>query len=137
MTQACIRPLTFGPAAFFIVATLLSLGGCTQSGWSPPEISRSTNSPRDAGEAGAQRYLCGEGVRFTAWVNDESALLDGDWGKATLLRDAGGQGLATVYSNRTLRAEFGLGSNGRNAQLHELTGLDSSRLPMRLSCQRE
>lgn len=86
---------------------------------------------------GTQRYLCGEGVRFTASVNDESALLDGDWGKATLLRDAGGQGMARVYSNRTLRAEFGLGPDGRAAQLHELTGLDSSREPMHLSCQQE
>ena len=84
-----------------------------------------------------QIYRCGEGVRFTAVVNDDSAVLDGDWGKATLLRDAGGQGQARVYSNRNLRVELGLGPDGRTAELHELTGLDSTRTPMHLSCRRE
>lgn len=121
------------PAALLILAALLGAAGCTQQGvsWNPPEISRST------ADADAQRYRCNEGVRFTAVVNDESAVLDGDWGKATLLRDAGGQGRARVYSNRNLRVEFGLGPDGRTAELHELTGLDSSRTAMHLSCRRE
>ena len=139
MKQALTRTTLSRPVALLIVAAVLGLAGCAQ-GWNPPEIGRSTSSPRessDARDADAQRYLCDESVRFTAAVNDESALLDGDWGKATLLRDAGGQGLARVYSNRNLRAEFGLGPDGRTAELHELTGLDSSRTPMHLSCRRE
>lgn len=120
-----------------ILAALLGLAGCApQGGWNPPEISDS-GTDAAASRADTQLYRCGEGVRFTAVVNDESAVLDGDWGKATLLRDAGGQGLARVYSNRNLRAEFGLGPDGRTAELHELTGLDSTRSPMHLSCRRE
>ncbi len=113
---------------------MLGLAGCVQpGGWNPPEISRGTANA----SADSQLYRCNEGVGFTAVVNEESAVLDGDWGKATLLRDAGGQGQARVYSNRNLRAEFGLGPDGRTAALHELTGLDSSREPMHLSCRRE
>jgi hypothetical protein len=113
-------------------AALLSLSGCAQQGgWNPPEISDSK------ADTSAQLYRCGEGVTFTVVVNDESAVLDGNWGKATLLRDAGGQGQARVYSSRNLRAEFGLGPDGRTAELHELTGLDDARTPMHLSCRRE
>ena len=118
-------------ATFFFSAALLGLTGCTQqAGWNSPGIDWAAEA------SSSQLYRCDEGVTFTAVVNDESAVLDGDWGKATLLRDAGGVGQARVYSNRNLRAEFGVGPAGRTAELHELTGLDSTRTPMHLSCRR-
>ncbi len=120
-----------------ILAALLGLAGCApQGGWNPPEISDS-GTDAAASRADTQLYRCGEGVRFTAVVNEDSAVLDGDWGKATLLRDAGGEGRARVYSNRNLRAEFNLGPDGRTAALHELTGLDTAREPRHLSCRQE
>lgn len=129
-----------GPGGFrpgLILAALLALAGCAPGvGWNPPEIS-SSRTDAAASSAETQLYRCDEGVRFTAVVNAESAVLDGDWGKATLLRDAGGQGQVRVYSNRNLRVELGLGPDGRTAELHELTGLDNSRTPMHLSCRRE
>ncbi len=134
MNQPVNRPRQFGRYGFLLLSALLGAGGCVQQGgWNPPEISRST-----AGiSADTQLYRCGEGVSFTASVNDDSALLDGDWGKATLLRDAGGGGRVRVYSNRNLRAELGLGLDGRSAELHELTGLDTTRVPMHLTCRQE
>lgn len=141
MKQLAPQPVTFRPAAFsaaiLILALLLGLAGCAAGvGWNPPEIGNSSTDAA-ASRADTQLYRCDEGVRFTAVANEESAVLDGDWGKATLLRDAGGQGQSRVYSNRNLRVELGLGPDGRTAELHELTGLDSSRSPMHLSCRRE
>jgi hypothetical protein len=50
---------------------------------------------------------------------DDSAALDaGPRGTDMLLRDAGGATpQQTVYSNARMRAEFGLGVNGREAML--------------------
>ncbi len=57
---------------------------------------------------------------FTAKFIDGSAELKGARGDDVLLRDAGGQGTQTVYSNPRIRAEFGLGANGREAVLQYL-----------------
>ena len=65
-------------------------------------------------------YQCSNGTEFTARFVDDTAELTGSRGKDILYRDAGGQGAQTVYSNSQLRAEFGLGSSGREAKLHYL-----------------
>ncbi|MFI5443812.1 hypothetical protein [Polaromonas sp. UC242_47] len=68
--------------------------------------------------SGAQSYRCEHGISFQVRFVDDSALLDGTGGSEVLFRDAGGQGpQQTVYSSPRLRAEFGLGAQGREAQL--------------------
>ena len=64
------------------------------------------------------RYRCDGGLQFTVRFADGSAILKGARGDDVLLRDAGGQGAQTVYSNPRMRAEFGLGAGGREAVLH-------------------
>jgi|GEM_PF-714455 len=64
------------------------------------------------------RYRCGGGMEFTVRFADGRAILKGARGDDLLLRDAGGQGAQTVYSNPRMRAEFGLGASGRDAVLH-------------------
>ena len=63
-------------------------------------------------------YRCDDGLTFTVRFIDGSAILKGARGDDVLLRDAGGQGEQTVYSNPRMRAEFGLGASGREAVLH-------------------
>ena len=69
--------------------------------------------------SGAQLYRCEQGIAFKVRFVDDSALLEGSSrADGVLFRDAGGQGpQQTVYSNTQMRAEFGLGANGREAQL--------------------
>jgi hypothetical protein len=74
--------------------------------------------PRDA--SAPALYRCEQGMDFTAKFIDGSAVLKGARGDDVLLRDAGGQGAQTVYSNPRIRAEFGLGANGREAVLQYL-----------------
>lgn len=71
-------------------------------------------------------YQCEHGIAFTVRFADNTAVLSGirtaagNSGAADqdlLLRDAGGQGSQTFYSNPRMRAEFGLGANGREAVL--------------------
>ena len=64
------------------------------------------------------RYRCDGGMEFTVRFTDGTAILKGARGDDVLLRDAGGQGAQTVFSNPRMRAEFGLGANGREAVLH-------------------
>jgi len=83
-------------------------------------------------EAGApQRYRCDNGLRFGVSFANDAARLTGARGDDVLLRDAGGQGAQTVYSNPRLRAEFGLGASGREAALHYLQP------PLSTRCQRD
>ena len=63
-------------------------------------------------------YRCDGGMEFTVRFADGTAILKGARGDDVLLRDAGGQGAQTVYSNPRMRAEFGLGAGGREAVLH-------------------
>ncbi len=65
-------------------------------------------------------YRCEQGLQFTVRFVNDTAVLKGARGDDVLLRDAGGQGIQTVYSNARLRAEFGLGQSGREAVLQYL-----------------
>ncbi|MEO5658763.1 MAG: hypothetical protein ABIQ90_03050 [Polaromonas sp.] len=65
-------------------------------------------------------YRCEQGLQFTVKFVDDTAVLKGARGDDVLLRDAGGEGAQTVYSNPRLRAEFGLGASGSEAMLHYL-----------------
>lgn len=72
------------------------------------------------GSSGAlPHYRCDHDFGFTVRFEGDSALLDaGPRGTDVLLRDAGGlTPQQIVYSNPRLRAEFGLGPNGREAIL--------------------
>ena len=67
----------------------------------------------------APHYRCDNGMEFTVHFADDSAIVDaGARGREELPRDAGGATpQQTVYSNTRMRAEFGLGVNGREALL--------------------
>ena len=65
-------------------------------------------------------YQCDQGLPFTVRFVNDTAVLKGARGDDVLLRDAGGQGGQTVYSNPRLRAEFGQGAGGREATLQYL-----------------
>ena len=77
------------------------------------------------------RYRCDGGLAFTVSFSSGTAVLKGARGDDVLLRDAGGQGAQTVYSNPRMRAEFGLGAGGRDAVLRYLQP------PMVARCVRE
>jgi len=63
-------------------------------------------------------YHCEHGIEFRVKFIDDTAVLEGPGGQDLLQRDAGGEGpRQTVYSNPRMRAEFGLGANGREAVL--------------------
>ena len=65
-------------------------------------------------------YQCDQGLQFTVRFVNDTAVLKGARGDDVLLRDAGGQGGQTVYTNPRLRAEFGMGASGREAVLQYL-----------------
>ena len=82
--------------------------------------------------SGQTPYRCEHGISFKVKFVDDSALLDGPDGSEVLFRDAGGQGpQQAVYSNTRMRAEFGLGSSGREARLNYPA------LPLGARCSRE
>ena len=72
-----------------------------------------------AASAGPTRYRCDQGIGFTVRFEGDSALVDaGAHGQDTLMLDAGGiSAQQTVFSNRRLRAHFGLGAGGAQALL--------------------
>lgn len=81
---------------------------------------------------GEQSWRCEHGIDFRARFVDDSALLDGPRTTEVLFRDAGGQGpQQSVYRNATMRAEFGLGANGREALL------TYPALPLKARCVRD
>jgi hypothetical protein len=87
---------------------------------SPP---RPANPPsRPAAAAPGAHYSCDQGTDFTVRFADDSAFIDSTkGGSEVVLRDAGGlTPQQSVYSNAHLRAEFGLGPAGREANLHYL-----------------
>ena len=65
-------------------------------------------------------YRCDNDMAFTVRFIDDSAQIDaGPRGTETLLRDAGGVTPAqSVYSSTAMKAQFGLGADGREAQLN-------------------
>jgi hypothetical protein len=66
------------------------------------------------------RYRCDHDLEFTVQFGDGSAQVDtASQGSETLLRDAGGETpQQTVYSSTRMKAEFGLGADGREAKVH-------------------
>lgn len=99
------------------LAGLAALAGCAGPGAAP--------------SAASSLYRCSQGQQFRVSFPDDSAALKGPRGDELLLRDAGGQGAQKVYSNARLRAQFGLGANGREALLHYLGE------PLKLRCQQD
>lgn len=99
------------------LAGLAVLAGCAVPGVGP--------------SAAGSLYRCDQGQPFSVSFGDDSAALKGPRGDELLLRDAGGQGAQTVYSNPRLRAQFGLGANGREALLQYLGQ------PLELRCQQD
>ena len=97
------KPMT----ALMVVAGALALSGCAS-------MNSGANGPA------AQAYRCGQGLTFSVSFVNDTAVLKGARGDDVLLRDAGGQGAQTVYSNARLRGEFGMGADGREALLHYL-----------------
>ena len=103
--------------ALIAVAGALALTGCAgmNSGAAPDDM---------------QAYRCDQGLTFSVSFVNDTAVLKGARGDDVLLRDAGGQGAQTVYSNPRLRAEFGMGEGGRGAALQYL------KQPLSARCQR-
>jgi hypothetical protein len=65
-------------------------------------------------------YRCDNGAQWRVqFVGDTALISDASGQEEVLLRDAGGQGpQQAVFSNSTLRAQFGLGAEAREAALH-------------------
>ena len=101
-------------AALLVCAALAACAGLSQNGATP-----------------IVAYRCETGIEFTARFADDTAVLDTASGREVLYRDAGGTGEQTVYGNRRVRAEFGLGSGGRQALLRYLLS------PLVVRCTRE
>ena len=82
--------------------------------------------------AEADRYRCENDIAFTVRFADDSAAINSNRGYEVLYRDAGGlTPNQTVYSNPRMRAEFGLGTTGREAILRYL------RQPLVVRCVRD
>jgi hypothetical protein len=103
------------------------LWGCTAappaSSPAPTPASQPVPQPEPASAAANwPHYRCDQGIEFTVRFSDDTAMLDSAArGNEVLLRDAGGvTPQQTVYSNPRLRAEFGLGTAGREAILRYL-----------------
>ncbi len=81
-----------------------------------------SGTPAPPGSASTAQYRCDQNITFNVRFSNDSAVVDaGARGSEVLLRDAGGvTPQQTVYSNPRLRAEFGLGANGREAILRYL-----------------
>jgi hypothetical protein len=79
----------------------------------------------------AVHYRCDHGTEFLANFTADTVVLDSTRGQETLYLDAGGQGAAQkVFSNPRMRAEFGMGADGRQALLYYPTK------PVLLRCSR-
>ena len=96
-------------AALMTLAGAAALAGCAGLSGSMPSVM----SPEPV-------YRCAQNLQFTVRFVNDTAMLKGARGDDVLLRDAGGQGAQTVYSNPRMRAEFGLGAGGREASLQYL-----------------
>jgi hypothetical protein len=78
-------------------------------------------------------YRCDQGLAFDVRFGaDEAELTFPSRGSETLERDAGGETpQQTVYSSTKLKAEFGLGPDGRGAKLNFADP------PLAANCRRE
>jgi len=107
-------------ASWMLLAGVATLAGCAGlSGGGPLANSASPV------------YRCEQGLQFTVRFVNDTAVLKGAREDDVLLRDAGGQGAQTIYSNPRLRAEFGMGVSGREAVLQYLVQ------PMVIRCVRD
>ena len=87
---------------------IIALAGCASN----------SGSSGTGWQADTPLYRCENAIEFRVRFIDNSAVLDGSRGYDVLYRDAGGVTPSqTVYSNIRMRAEFGLGSSGREAIL--------------------
>ncbi len=102
------------------LAGLAALAGCAGMNRSAPSA-----------PSGPPVYECDQNLKFSVRFVNDTAVLKGARGDDVLLRDAGGQGEQTVYSNPRLRAEFGLGAGGREAVLQYL------QQPLMARCMRD
>lgn len=101
-------------ACAMALAGLAALAGCAGMNRSAP------SGPPVSASSGPPVYACEQNLKFSVSFANDTAVLKGARGDDVLLRDAGGQGAQTVYSNPRLRAEFGLGASGREAVLQYL-----------------
>ncbi len=76
-------------------------------------------------------YICEAGFEFRARFVDNSVIIDSSGSRDVLFRDAGGTGNQTFYGNPRMKAEFGIGSTGREAILRYPL------LPLVLRCVRQ
>jgi hypothetical protein len=112
-----------------LAGALLLLGGCaSQRVPSPvrdqPAAPIPANPARSESTAPAKpaltHYRCDQGLDFDVrFGDDEAELTFPTRGSETLARDAGGETpQQSVYSSTALKAEFGLGADGRGAKLN-------------------
>ena len=104
-----------------------ALWGCAAAPLAAPAAPVAAPAPAPApappgAVAAPARYRCDQGIEFTVRFADDTAFIDrAKRGSEVVLRDAGGvTPQQSVYSNPHLRAEFGLGAAGRDANLHYL-----------------
>lgn len=98
-----------------------ALAGCVSAPTPPPPPAAASEPPQPvAPQASLPHFRCDHDIEFTVRFGDGTAQIDaGAQGSETLLRDAGGvTPQQTVYSSTRLKAEFGLGADGREALLH-------------------
>ena len=83
-----------------------------------------TSCATDSGSlrtAEAERYRCENDIAFTVKFANDSATVSSNLGYEVLYRTAGGLSPSqTVFINPRMRAEFGLGTTGREAILRYL-----------------
>ena len=96
-------------ASWMLLAGVAALAGCAGLSGGGPSATSSTPV-----------YRCEQGLQFTVRFVNDTAVLKGARGDEVLLRDAGGQGAQTVFSNPRLRAEFGMGTGAQEAVLQYL-----------------
>ncbi|MES2784084.1 MAG: hypothetical protein V4684_01355 [Pseudomonadota bacterium] len=130
------------------LAVSVVMAGCATKGQDPassapaapspaPPPAPSATPPAATAPAPAQStdstYRCENGVQFSLRVASDGAVIDmGARGSESLLRDAGGiTPDQTVYTNARIRAEFGLGPQGRGAALRYIA------TPVVLRCTRD
>ena len=81
-------------------------------------LSACASAPVPSASVPGVAYRCEQAGGFQVTFGKDSAVLTGLFGRQELLRDAGGlTPTQTVYSNASLRAEFGLGADGQGAVL--------------------
>ncbi|HYF44474.1 MAG TPA: hypothetical protein VEA35_18765 [Ramlibacter sp.] len=104
------------------MAAAAALAGCAAVELGPlPPVSAPVQASSETAAPGL-RYRCEQDLAIRVELASDSATVDaGPRGKEVLLRDAGGvTPQHTVFSNPRLRAEFGVGADGREAVLHWL-----------------